>query len=256
MMIFKDIDIKNIPQHVAIIMDGNGRWAKLQNKERLIGHQAGAEAARIVTETASKMGVKYLTIYAFSKENWNRPKEEVFNLMNLLISGVNDNLNELIDLNIIFKIIGDQQTLPKNVQKATQKTIEATKNNTGLTLIVALNYGARWEILNAVKNIVYDSQKGIIDPEKLSDEIFSNYLLTKEIPDPDLLIRTSGEARISNFLLWQLSYSEIYFTNTLWPDFKSEAFVEAIKEYQKRERRFGVTSEQLDNKDNNESDNK
>lgn len=255
-MIFKEIDFNNIPQHVAIIMDGNGRWAKLQNKERLFGHRAGAEAARIVTETASKMGIKYLTIYAFSKENWNRPKDEVYSLMNLLISGVNENLNELVDLNIIFKIIGDKETLPENVKIATEKTIEATKNNTGLTLLVALNYGGRWEILNAVKNIINDSQKGLINSEMLTNEVFSNYLLTKEIPDPDLLIRTSGEYRISNFLLWQLSYSEIYFTDTLWPDFKSEAFIEAIKEYQKRERRFGVTSEQLDNNDNNESDNK
>jgi len=238
-MLYKDIDKKNIPTHVAIIMDGNGRWAKQKNEERFFGHKAGAEAARIVTEAASEIGVKYLTIYAFSKENWNRPKEEVHNLMNLLIQGVNDNLNDLNKLNIKLHIIGDKKTLPDNVVEATEKSMNKTKNNNGLNLIIALNYGARWEIINAVKNIVKETKEGKISYNEIDENFFSNYLLTKDFPDPDLLIRTSGENRISNFLLWQLSYSELYFTPVLWPDFKKQEFINAIKEYQKRERRFG-----------------
>ena len=255
MMIFKDIDSQQIPVHVAIIMDGNGRWAKKQNKERFFGHRAGAEAARIITETAAKIGVKYLTLYAFSKENWNRPKDEVHNLMDLLITGVSDNLDDLIELNVKFSIIGDRITLPQNVKKSVVKAENATRNNNGLNLIVALNYGARWEITNAVKTIMTQFEQGKIKKDEIDENVFSKYLLTKEIPDPDLLIRTSGENRISNFLLWQLSYSELYFTPILWPDFLENEFLTAIHEYQNRERRYGKTSEQMNKKGTNESDN-
>ncbi len=255
MMIFKDIDPQQIPVHVAIIMDGNGRWAKNQNKERFFGHQAGAEAARIITETAANIGVKYLTLYAFSKENWNRPKEEVHNLMNLLISGVSENLDDLTKLNIKFNIIGDKETLPENVKKAVVKAEKATEKNTGMNLIVALNYGSRWEITNAVRTIIREYEHGKIKTDQIDEKTFSKYLLTKEIPDPDLLIRTSGENRISNFLLWQLSYTELYFTPILWPDFLKNEFLTAIHEYQNRERRYGKTSEQMNKKGTNESDN-
>ncbi len=236
---------KNIPQHVAIIMDGNGRWAKRQNRERFFGHQAGAESARIIIGTANELGIKYLTLYAFSKENWRRPKDEVYSLMNLLINAVNDNLGTLKAKNIRVKIIGDKQTLPDNVQKAVDKTIESTKNNTGLTLIIALNYSSRWEITEAVKNIAKKIKNATITPEQITEQTIAEHLNTHNIPDPDLLIRTSGEYRISNFLLWQLSYAELYFTDTLWPDFRREEFIQAINDYTNRERRFGKTSEQI-----------
>lgn len=237
--------IKNLPEHVAVIMDGNGRWAKQQNKERYFGHQHGAESARVISETASKLGIKYLTLYAFSKENWNRPKEEVFGLMNLLIQGVNDNLDTINKLNIKLLTIGDYVNLPQNVREAVDKSVHSTKDNTGLNLIIALNYGSRWEMINAVKNIAQDVKNNKIYVDDIKDELFDNYLLTKDIPDPDLLIRTSGEYRISNFLLWQLSYSELYFTDCFWPEFREEQFMAALLDYSKRERRFGKTSKQL-----------
>jgi len=237
--------IDRLPRHVAIIMDGNGRWAKQQNKERIYGHQKGSESARIIAEVASKYGIEYLTIYAFSKENWNRPQDEVFGLMNLLISGVNDNLDTINELNIKLKIVGDYNTLPDDVKQAVDKSIESTKNNTGLVLSIALNYGSRWEIVNAVKEISKKVISGEVDVDKIDDDLFSSELLTNFMPDPDLLIRTSGEYRISNFLLWQLSYSELYFTDVLWPDFREEQFVEALKDYSQRERRYGKTSKQI-----------
>ena len=240
-----DKKTKPIPSHVAIIMDGNGRWAKKQNKERFFGHQAGAESARVITETAAEIGIEYLTLYAFSKENWRRPKQEVYSLMNLLINAVNDNLETLIQKNIKVLIIGDMQTLPDDVRTAVEKTITSTAKNTGLTLIIALNYSSRWEITNAVQKIAEKIQNKQLKPDDISEKIISQHLNTKDIPDPDLLIRTSGEYRISNFLLWQLSYSELYFTNTLWPDFRRQQFLNAIDDYRNRERRFGKTSEQL-----------
>jgi len=234
--------IENLPKHVAVIMDGNGRWAKKQNKERFFGHQHGAESARVITETAAKLGIKYLTLYAFSKENWNRPKEEVFSLMNLLIKGVSDNLHTIKDLNIKLTTIGDYDTLPEDVKEAVDKTVESTKDNTGLSLIIALNYGSRWEIIDAVKKIAIDAINNEINIDKIDDNLFSSYLSTHGVPDPDLLIRTSGEYRISNFLLWQLSYAEFYFSDLYWPDFREKEFVEALNVYSKRERRFGKTS--------------
>ncbi len=246
-MSINSIDLKKLPQHIAIIMDGNGRWAKQKKQNRIYGHKAGAETAKIITEAAAEIGIKYLTLYAFSKENWNRPQEEVYQLMNLLIEGVKNNLDTLNKQNIRVKIIGDEENLPENVKNAVQKTIESTKNNTGLTLIIALNYGGRWEIINAVKKISQKVKQGKLNIEDIDEREFKDNLTTKGIPDPDLLIRTSGEYRISNFLLWQVSYSEFYFSELMWPDFKKEALIEAIKEYQKRERRFGKISEQINN---------
>ncbi len=236
---------ERIPRHVAIIMDGNGRWAKSKNKERIFGHEQGAKSARIISETASKMGIKYLTLYAFSKENWNRPKNEVFALMNLLIQGVNDNLETINKLNIKLKTIGDYNSLPGNVKKAVKKSIDSTKNNTGLTLIIALNYGSRWEIINSVKKITKKVLNNEIKIDDINNDIFEQNLETYNIPDPDLLIRTSGEYRISNFLLWQLSYTELYFTDTYWPDFRQKQFYKAIDDFSTRERRFGKISNQL-----------
>ena len=234
-----------IPNHIAIIMDGNGRWAKKRGKERFLGHQAGAEAAKDVSIAASDFGVKYLTLYAFSKENWNRPKEEVDKLMNLLIKGVEENLDELISLNIRIRIIGDVKNLPADVQRAVLKVTESSAKCTGLNLNLALNYSSRWEITNAIKKIAEKIKNGQLDVENIDENYISSQLETSEIPDPDFLIRTSGEYRISNFLLWQMSYTEMYFTETLWPDFKKEELKKAIEEYQKRERRFGKISEQL-----------
>ena len=244
-MIKKKTDIQKIPNHVAIIMDGNGRWAKKQNKERFFGHQKGAEAAKIATETASELGIKYLTLYAFSKENWNRPEDEVLRLMELLIQGVTDNLDELNELNVKLKTIGDFDNLPENVKKSVIKTVKSTKNNTGLTLIIALNYGSRWEMIEATKKIAEKYKNNEITLKDINDDLFSDNLTTKSIPDPDLLIRTSGEYRISNFLLWQISYSELYFTDLLWPDFGKQQLIEAVLDFQNRERRFGKTSKQL-----------
>lgn len=236
---------KIIPQHIAIIMDGNGRWAKQQNKERSYGHQKGAETLRNITLFAKNIGVKYLTVYAFSKENWRRPSSEVNHLMSLLITGINEHLQELVDNNIKLFVLGDKDNLPADVQQAIKKAEEASSCCSGLILIVALNYSGRWEIINAVKNYVNDVLKGVQNVADLNEELFANYLLTKNIPDPDLLIRTSGEMRISNFLLWQLSYSELYITPTLWPDFNEQNLVDAILDFNKRQRRFGMTSEQL-----------
>lgn len=226
-------------------MDGNGRWAKKQGKERFFGHQAGAQAAKDVSIAASDFGIKYLTLYAFSKENWKRPKEEVDKLMNLLIKGVEDNLDELISLNIRIRIIGDIENLPQDVRRAIVKVVNSSAKCTGLNLNLALNYSSRWEITKALKRIAKKIQKGQIDADDIDENLISEHLETADIPDPDFLIRTSGEYRISNFLLWQMSYTEMYFTKTLWPDFKREELKKAILEYQKRERRFGKISEQL-----------
>jgi undecaprenyl diphosphate synthase len=237
----KTIDKTNLPRHIAIIMDGNGRWAKEQGKSRMFGHSEGAMSLDVVTETAVELGIEYLTVYAFSTENWNRPSEEVSALMSLLVQSIEDKTPKLLDNNIRLLAIGDLSRLPREVANRLQHCIDETAHCSRMSLVLALSYSAQWEILNAVKSIIKDN----ISIEAIDEKLFSDYLTTKNIPDPDLLIRTSGEMRISNFLLWQLAYSELYFTETLWPDFRREEFMKAIADYQSRERRFGKTSEQI-----------
>jgi undecaprenyl diphosphate synthase len=239
------IDLNRLPQHIAIIMDGNGRWAKSHNRPRVFGHQNGVKAVREVTEGATELGVKVLTLYAFSKENWKRPTFEVDTLMNLFVKTMSKELNTLNDNNVRLKAIGDLESLPKSTYNALLKGIESTKMNTRMTLVLALNYSARWEITNAAKSIAKDAISNTINAEDIDEELVTSYLTTADIPDPELLIRTSGEKRISNFLLWQLSYSELYFADTLWPDFNKEELYKAIISFQNRERRFGMTGEQL-----------
>jgi undecaprenyl diphosphate synthase len=239
---FKEkIDTNNLPKHIAITMDGNGRWAKTKGKFRVFGHKSGVKAVRDTVEGAAEIGIDYLTLYAFSTENWNRPKKEVDALMSLLVSTINKETKTLMDSNIKLTAIGDLNSLPKKCQEELQESIEKTKNNTRTTVILALSYSSRWEILNAIKQIVKDG----IKEDQVNEDLFSQYLTTKGVPNPELLIRTSGEQRISNFLLWQIAYSELYFTDVLWPDFRREDLFEAIVKYQIRERRFGKTSEQI-----------
>ncbi len=245
MSLRESINPERIPQHIAIIMDGNGRWAKQRGKLRLSGHNEGAKTLKKIIETAANLGVKYLTVYAFSTENWNRPKEEVSGLMNLLVNSMEREIKEVNKNGIKISVIGDIDKLPSQVIKKVNKAIEITQNNDKFNVIIALSYSGRWEIANAVKKIATDVKSGIIDPQQIDETLISNYFVTKDIPDPELLIRTSGEHRISNFLLYQLAYSELYFTDVLWPDFSSEEFYKAILDYQSRERRFGKTSEQL-----------
>ena len=240
-MFLEKLDKENLPNHVAITMDGNGRWAKTQGKFRVFGHQNGVKAVRNTVEAAAELGIKYLTLYAFSTENWNRPKLEVDALMTLLISTISKETKTLMDNNIRLSAIGNLNDLPEKCQKELQDAIDKTKKNNRTTLILALSYSSKWEIINAIKQIVKDG----VSEEDINEEMFSQYLTTKDVPNPELLIRTSGEQRISNFLLWQISYSELYFTEKLWPEFNKEDFYEAIFEFQKRERRFGKTSEQL-----------
>jgi undecaprenyl diphosphate synthase len=245
MTYFEKIDFGNIPQHVAIIMDGNGRWAKKKGKNRLAGHRQGAYSVKDTVEAAIELKIKYITLYAFSTENWNRPKKEVEGLMTLLVRSINEQLDKLMEQNIRLHTIGDNESLPPKVLTEVNKAINASKNNTGLNLIIALSYSSRWEILNAVRNILDESKNKEIFSQNITEKFFSEHLTTFNFPDPDLLIRTSGEQRISNFLLWQLSYSELYFTETLWPDFNKEEFFKAIFDYQQRERRYGKTTEQI-----------
>lgn len=241
----ENIDLKRLPQHVAIIMDGNGRWAKEHGKPRVFGHQNGVKSVREVTEAAAELGVEYLTLYAFSTENWNRPKLEVNALMHLLIETVRKELSTLNDNDIRLQAIGDISQLPPKTYQALQEGIENTKNNKRMTLILALNYSARWEITEAFKNMAEDAAKGLINADQVDENTVSSYLTTTNIPDPELMIRTSGEQRISNFLLWQLAYAELYFTDIYWPEFRKEHLYEAILDFQNRERRFGKISEQL-----------
>lgn len=241
------INTLEIPKHIAIIMDGNGRWAKEHNKPRIFGHKNGVLSVRTVVEAAGEIGLKYLTLYAFSTENWNRPKVEIAALMQLLVATISKEVSALNKNNVRLLTIGDLKKLPGNCEKELEKAIEKTKNNTGLTLVLALSYSARWEIANAAKKIAQDVLQEKLSVEEINDKTFSNYLETASIEDPELLIRTSGEYRVSNFLLWQIAYSELYYTDKLWPDFTKEDFFEAIVNYQKRERRFGKTSEQLAN---------
>ncbi len=244
-MPLSNINLEKLPHHIAIIMDGNGRWAKLQGKPRVFGHKSGVTAVREVTEAAAEIGIKYLTLYAFSTENWSRPSIEVNALMSLLVETVRKELDTLKKNNIRLFAIGDLSQLPDKTRKALLEGIEKTKENTRMTLVLALNYSARHEILNAAKKMAETINKGGKRVDEIGTEEFSSYLTTNGIPDPELLIRTSGEQRISNFLLWQIAYSELYFTPVLWPDFKKEHFYSAIIDYQNRERRFGMTSEQI-----------
>lgn len=242
---YKDeIDTDKLPQHVAITMDGNGRWAKNKGKFRVFGHQSGVKAVRDTVEGAAEIGLKYITLYAFSTENWNRPKREVNALMSLLVSTINKETKTLLDNNIRLEAIGNIEELPKKCQSELKEAIEKTKHGNGTTLILALSYSSRWEIINAIKQIV----KNEVSEKNINEELFSQYLTTKGVPNPELLIRTSGEQRISNFLLWQIAYSELYFTDILWPEFRREDLFEAIYKFQQRERRFGKISEQLKEK--------
>lgn len=233
------IDKNNVPAHIAIIMDGNGRWAKKKNLPRTMGHRAGVETIRQIVKASSNIGVKYLTLYAFSTENWRRPSEEVSTLMSLLVEYLKKEVNELHKNNVIVNYIGDITRLPEICQRELIQSQDKTKNNTGLTLNLALNYGGRDEIRNAVIHIAKDIKNGSLDIKDINDSVISNYLYTKGMPDPDLVIRPSGEYRISNFLLWQIAYSELWFSNIYWPDFKPNDLYMAIYDYQKRDRRYG-----------------
>ncbi|MEO5649240.1 MAG: isoprenyl transferase [Ginsengibacter sp.] len=236
---------ERLPRHVAIIMDGNGRWAKEKGKDRLFGHYSGVESVRNIVEGCAELKIQYLTLYAFSTENWDRPKDEVTGLMELLVQTIRDEVPTLNKNNIRLHVIGNVDLLPPSARKEIEEACDETKSNTGLNLIMALSYSSRWEILNAVKNIGVEIKNGTLEPEEITGEEFSRHLCTGLFPDPELMIRTSGEYRISNFLLYQLAYSELYFTDTLWPDFRKENLYEALLSYQNRERRFGKTSEQL-----------
>jgi len=233
------IDLNRLPEHIAIIMDGNGRWAKERGYDRIFGHQKGVISVRETTEAAAEIGIKYLTLYTFSTENWNRPQSEVDALMELLINTIEKEIPTLNKNNVRLMAIGDLSRLPGNATEKLQRCIDITSKNTGLTLVLALSYSSRWEITNAAKNICIEVLEGKLNIENINDELISNHLTTKSIPDPDLLIRTSGEERISNFLLWQIAYSELYFTQTHWPAFRKEDLYQAIYEFQQRERRFG-----------------
>lgn len=236
---------EKLPRHVAIIMDGNGRWAKEKGQNRLFGHYHGVESVRNIVEGCAELEISYLTLYAFSTENWDRPKDEVTGLMELLVQTIREEVATLNKNNIRLHVIGNIEMLPVNARKELEEACNETHSNTGLNLIMALSYSSRWEIINAVKNISIQVKLGKIRPEEISDDIFKQYLCTAPFPDPEIIIRTSGEYRISNFLLYQAAYSELYFTETLWPDFRKENLYVALLDYQNRERRFGKTSEQL-----------
>ncbi len=248
MLLNKQIDSERLPCHVAIIMDGNGRWARHRGMERIFGHQQAVDSVRNVIETSAELGIKYLTLYAFSTENWDRPDDEISALMNLMVQSLNNETDSLIKNNIRLITIGDTERLTSDVKTKLLNTIKLTSVCTGLILIIALSYGSRWEITQAARRLASDVSDGKIKPAEIEEMVFEKYLQTSGIPDPDLMIRTSGELRISNFLLWQLAYTELYFTEILWPDFGKEEFYNAIIDYQKRERRFGKISEQIPEK--------
>lgn len=239
------IDMQRLPQHIAVIMDGNGRWAKKIGKLRIFGHQSGVNSVREVSEACAELGVKVLTLYAFSTENWNRPRQEVTALMTLLVKTIKKETKTLMKNGIRLDSIGDKRLLPPDCIDELNEAIETTKNNDRMTLILALSYSSKWDIVNSVKQIARSIKNNEIDVEDINEELITNSLTTHKYPHPDLMIRTSGEMRISNFLLWELAYSELYFTDVLWPDFKKEDLYEAIVSYQQRERRYGKTSEQL-----------
>jgi len=245
MSLKEQINTERLPSHVAIIMDGNGRWARQRGMDRIFGHHKGVEALREIIEAAAELKISYLTLYAFSTENWGRPDEEVSALMGIMVQSLNNETGTLLKNNIRLSAIGDTERLAFDVRERLIETINLTSNATGLGLIVAMSYSSRWEITEAAKKISAEITAGIIKPEDIDEFNFGKYLSTAGIPDPELMIRTSGEIRISNFLLWQLAYTELYFTETLWPDFSKEEFYKAIIDFQKRERRFGKTSEQI-----------
>ncbi len=244
MQLRKQIDASRLPSHVAIIMDGNGRWAKQRGLERAFGHQQGVNAVRDVVEAAAELGIGFLTLYAFSTENWGRPDDEISALMSIMIQSLNNETDTLLKNNIRMRAIGDVGRLAPDVQNRLFETINLTSGSSGLNLVIAISYSSRWEITEAAKNMSKDVEAGKLDPDSVTDRDFEKYLATNGIPDPELMIRTSGELRISNFLLWQLAYTELYFTERLWPDFGKDDFYSAVIDYQKRERRFGKTSEQ------------
>lgn len=239
----EEIDIDRIPRHIAIIMYGNGRWAKQRGHERSFGHQAGAETVHVIAEEAARLGVKYLTLYTFSTENWNRPANEIAAIMGLLFNSIEEEI--FMKNNISFRIIGDMSMIPEDVRNSLNHCIERASANTGMCLVLALSYSSRWEITETTKQIAKEVQQGKLSIDQITDECIASHLATNFMPDPDLLIRTGGELRLSNYLMWQCAYSELYFCETFWPDFREEEFRKAICEYQKRERRFGKTSEQI-----------
>ncbi len=241
----EEINLQNLPKHIAVIMDGNGRWAKMQGKLRTFGHESGVKAVRETVESCAELGISYLTMYAFSTENWNRPKYEINALMTLLVSTISKETKTLMDNNIRLESIGDIDSLPTKCRKELEEAKLKTQDNTRMTLVLALSYSSRWEITHAMKKIASNVLNGNIKQEDINEDLISKSLTTAGMPDPELLIRTSGEHRISNFLMWQISYAELYFTDVLWPDFRREDLYQAIISYQNRERRFGKTSEQL-----------
>jgi undecaprenyl diphosphate synthase len=244
--LLEKIDKEHLPLHIAIIMDGNGRWAKEKGQDRLFGHFHGVESVRNIVEGCAELGIGYLTLYAFSTENWDRPQYEVVGLMELLVNTIRNEVESLHKNNIRLHVIGDMSMLPDYARQELNEALDFTKNNTGLNLIMALSYSGRWELLNAVKNIAHEVKSGKLSIEEIDQDTLQQYLCTSAFPDPELMIRTSGEYRISNFLLYQLAYAELYFTNVRWPDFRKENLYEAILDYQGRERRFGKTSEQVE----------
>ncbi|CCX64841.1 isoprenyl transferase [Prevotella sp. CAG:1058] len=241
------IDMNRIPQHIAIIMDGNGRWATERGKQRSYGHQAGVDTVRKITSECTRLGVKFLTLYTFSTENWSRPADEVAALMGLVLSSLEDEI--FMKNNVRFRVIGDMERLPAEVRAKLEETMEHTRGNTAMTMVVALSYSSKWEITNAVKDIASDVKAGKIGLDDISEDMISSRLQTNFMPDPELLIRTGGELRISNYLLWQIAYSELYFCDTYWPDFDEECLHKAIASYQNRQRRFGKTEAQVENND-------
>ena len=243
--LLSQVDKTRLPRHIAIIMDGNGRWAKEQGQDRLFGHFHGVESVRNIVEGCAELGVEYLTLYAFSTENWDRPEYEVVGLMELLVSTIHNEVESLHKNNIRLHVIGDMNMLPDYAKKELEEALVYTKNNTGLNLIMALSYSGRWELLNAVKSIAHKVKKGTLAVEDIDQDILQQHLVTSGFPDPELMIRTSGEYRISNFLLYQLAYAELYFTQVRWPDFRKQHLYKAIIDYQGRERRFGKTGEQV-----------
>lgn len=243
--LLQQIDRESLPQHVAIIMDGNGRWAKEQGKDRLFGHYQGVETVRNIVEACAGLEMQYLTLYAFSTENWERPKDEVVGLMELLVKTIRGEVETLNKNNIRLHVIGAVEMLPEFARNELREALDITSANTGLNLVMALSYSGRWEIVNAVKNLATDVKQGSVDVDDIDQELFAGYLCTHDIPDPELMIRTSGEFRISNFLLYQIAYTELYFSNRRWPEFGKEDLYEALIDYQHRERRFGKTSEQV-----------
>lgn len=243
----KQLDMTRIPEHIAIIMDGNGRWAQQRGKERSYGHQAGVEAVKRITSESAKLGVKYLTLYTFSTENWNRPADEVTALMGLILTSLEDEL--FMKNNVRFRVIGDVSRMPESVVQKLRETEEHTANNTTMTLVVALSYSSKWEITKAMRDIATEVKQGTLSVDAIDDTTISQHLTTNFMPDPELLIRTGGELRISNYLLWQIAYSELYFCDTFWPDFDEAALHEAIANYQQRQRRFGKTEAQVENEE-------